>query len=176
MKNWTPYLIALAVVAYLVFDMASTEYAKIRNAIGETRNKANEVADETKATIESIRKTIDELRSKFALLETQMAKQTEQKPVDDVAEINDNGVDDLPFNKPTVLMYSAKPCGPCQKWKRESMPAWESQGWDVKVFEAETITQPVPRFEIFDGKRRFTVQGYLTKELYEQARRGATIE
>jgi hypothetical protein len=156
MKNWTPYLIALAVVAYLVFDMASTEYAKIRNAIGETRNKANEVADETKATIESIRKTIDELRSKFALLETQMAN--------------------LPFNKPTVLMYSAKPCGPCQKWKRESMPAWESQGWDVKVFEAETITQPVPRFEIFDGKRRFTVQGYLTKELYEQARRGATIE
>jgi hypothetical protein len=178
MKNWTPYLIAALVVVYLGGSFISQEYANIRNAIGETKQKADSVADETKQTIESIRQTIDDLRSKFKLLETQLSakQQTQQNPVDDVAEVSDNGVDDLPFNKPTVLMYSAKPCGPCQKWKRESMPAWESQGWDVKVFEAETITQPVPRFEIFDGKRRFTVQGYLTKELYEQARRGATIE
>jgi hypothetical protein len=159
MKNWTPYLIALAVVAYLVFDMASTEYAKIRNAIGETRNKANEVADETKQTIESIRKTIDELRSKFALLESQMAKQTEQKPVDDVAEVT---------SEAKVVMHSASWCGPCRTWKRDYLPQWRAQGWQVDVVENDATTRSVPWFEIYYRGKRYEAIGLLDKSLFEK--------
>ncbi len=159
MKNWMPYAMLLAGSVYIAFSFVSQEYANIRNAIGETRNKANEVADETKATIESIRITIDELRSKFALLESQMANQTEQKPVDDVAEV---------ISESKVVMHSASWCGPCRTWKRDYLPQWQAQGWQVDVIENDATTRSVPWFEIYYRGKRYEAVGLLDKSLFEK--------
>lgn len=169
MKNGAPWIIAVCVVSYLAFDMASAEYARIRNAIGETKSKADAVADETKATIESIRQTIDELRAKFTLLETQMAKATDEKPVDDIAETDPIKEQPKAVTKPTIVMHSASWCGPCQRWKREAMPQWKAIGWQVEVFEDDATSQTVPWFEITDADGvRFKSTGYLTKETFDR--------
>lgn len=163
MKGSTPYVIAACVVAYLAIDFASSEYANIRNAIGETKAKTDAVADETKATMEAIKQTIEDLRAKFRLLETQMeAKATEQKPVDDVAEVK-------PAVAPKIVMHSASWCGPCQRWKREAMPQWKSIGWQVDIVEDDATTQTVPWFEITDSDgTKFKSVGYLTRETFDR--------
>jgi len=187
MKNWTPYLIALFVALYLVTEFVSREYANIRNAIGETKQKADSVADETKQTIESIRQTIDDLRSKFNVLETQLsAKQpVEQKPIDDVAEVEEKKTGAvIPTSQPTIVMHSASWCGPCQAWKQNMMSRWQSQGWKIEIIEDDATTETVPWFEIIDSDGlRFKSVGQLTRETYLrdrlkalQSRRGATIE
>ena len=169
MKNWTPWIIAICVVAYLAFDIASAEYARIRSAISETKGKTDAVADETKATMEAIKQTIEDLRSKFMTLEMQMAKQTEQKTVDDVAEEQPN-----PAVKPTIVMHSASWCGPCQKWKRDSLPQWKAIGWTVDVVEDDATKQTVPWFEITDSDGvRFKVVGYMDIKAFEAAKANA---
>jgi hypothetical protein len=161
MKNWTPYLIAIAVVLYLGGSFVSQEYANIRNAIGETKQKADSVADETKQTIESIRQTIDDLRSKFNVLETQLSgkQEAEQKPIDDVGEVD---------NQSRVVMHSASWCGPCQLWKRDYLPQWEAQGWQVDVIEDDATTRSVPWFEIYYRGKRYEAVGLLDKTLFEK--------
>jgi hypothetical protein len=164
MKNWTPYLIALFVAMYLVTEFVSREYANIRNAIGETKQKADSVADETKQTIESIRQTIDDLRSKFNVLETQLsAKQpVEQKPIDDVGEVD---------NQSRVVMHSASWCGPCQRWKRDYLPQWQAQGWQVDVIQDDATTRSVPWFEIYYRGKRYEAVGLLDNALFEKVTR-----
>lgn len=183
MKNGTPWVIAALVTGYLAFSFVSAEYAKIRSAISETKGKTDAVADETKATIESIRITIDELRAKFTLLETQMAaKQTEQKPADDIAEVEPVKEDPKPVAKPTIVMHSASWCGPCQRWKRDAMASWQAMGWSVEIIEDDTTSETVPWFEITDSDGlRFKSVGYLTRETFERdkalaKRQGDTIE
>jgi thiol-disulfide isomerase/thioredoxin len=160
MKNGTPWIIALAAAGYLAISIVSNEYASIRSAIGETKQKADSVADETKATMESIKQTIEDLRSKFVLLETQMtAKQV--KTVEQPKQAT----------KPTIVMYSASWCGPCQKWKRESMQQWKAIGWDVSVIENDSTNETVPRFEITDSDGlKFRSIGYLTRETFARDR------
>ena len=161
MKSWTPYLIAVAVVIYLGGSFVSQEYANIRNSIGETKQKADSVADETKQTIESIRQTIDDLRSKFNVLETQLSSKQpdEEKPIDDVGEVD---------NQSRVVMHSASWCGPCQRWKRDYLPQWESQGWQVDVMEDDATTRTVPWFEIYYRGKRYEAIGMLDKSLFEK--------
>jgi hypothetical protein len=160
MKNGTPWIIALAVAGYLAISIVSNEYASIRSAIGETKQKADSVADETKATMEAIKQTIEDLRSKFMLLETQMAA----KQVKTVEQPKQS-------TKPTIVMYSASWCGPCQKWKRESMQQWKAIGWDVSVIENDSTTETVPRFEITDSDGlKFRSIGYLTRETFARDR------
>jgi hypothetical protein len=163
MKNWTPYVIALLVVGYLSLSFVSQEYANIRNAIGETKAKTDAVADETKATMEAIKQTIEDLRGKFRLLETQMeARATEQKP------------DPKQASAPTIVMHSASWCGPCQKWKRESLPQWKAIGWTVDVVEDDAATQTVPWFEITDSDGvEFKVVGYMDLKAFETAKANA---
>jgi hypothetical protein len=164
MKNWTPYVIAGLVALYLGASFVSQEYANIRNAIGETKQKADSVADETKQTIESIRQTIDDLRSKFNVLETQLSakQETEQKPIDDVGEVD---------NQSRVVMHSASWCGPCQRWKRDYLPQWEAQGWQVDVIEDDATTRAVPWFEIYYRGKRYEAVGLLDNALFEKVTR-----
>lgn len=151
---------------YLLFGMVSQEYAAIRSAIGETKQKTDAVADETRKTMEAIKQTIEDLRGKFRLLESQMAAQTEEKPVDDVGE-----TDKPKPVKPTIVMHSASWCGPCQQWKRDAMPQWKAIGWDVTIAEDDATSQTVPWFEITDADGlQFTVTGYLTKAVFDAAK------
>lgn len=183
MSKFTPYVIAAIVAGYLAVSFVSQEYAKIRSAIGETKQKTDAVADETKATMEAIKQTIEDLRSKFTLLETQMAsKQTEQKPVDDVAETETVKEDHKPAIKPTIVMHSASWCGPCQRWKRDAMASWQAIGWQVEIIEDDATGETVPWFEITDSDGwKFRSVGYLTKETFARdkelsKRQGVTIE
>lgn len=171
MKNGTPWIIALAVAGYLVFSVVSNEYANIRSAIGETKQKADSVADETKATMESIKQTIEDLRSKFRLLETQMeAKQADAPNFARSEEKTPEQPKTEPI-KPTIVMYSASWCGPCQRWKRESMASWQSIGWDVSVIEDDSTSETVPRFEITDSDGlKFRSIGYLTRDTFARDR------
>lgn len=163
MSKFTPYVIAAFVAGYLVFSVASAEYAKIRSAIGETKSKTDAVADETKATMEAIKQTIEDLRAKFTTLEMQLSGNSGQlKPVDEVGEDKPE-----PAVAPKIVMHSASWCGPCQKWKRDSLPQWKAIGWTVDVVEDDATSQTVPWFEITDSDGvKFKSIGYLTKETF----------
>ena len=161
MSNRTLGFVIGVVITWVTVSAVSQEYASIRNAIGETKQKADSVADETKQTIESIRQTIDDLRSKFNVLETQLSgkQQAEQKPIDDVGEVD---------NQSRVVMHSASWCGPCQKWKRDYLPQWQAQGWQVDVTEDDAPTRAVPWFEIYYRGKRYEAVGLLDKTLFEK--------
>ena len=162
MKNWMPYAMLLAGSAYIAFSFVSQEYANIRSAIGETKSKTDAVADETKATMEAIKQTIEDLRSKFMTLEMQMAKQTEQKTVDDVAEEQPK-----PAVKPTIVMHTTAGCPPCEQWKQLAKPVWEAIGWNVVVLPPEPFVTQFPWFEITDSDGvKFESVGYLTRETF----------
>jgi len=158
--NKTPWIIAILVVLYIAFTVASQEYTRIMSALGETQSKANAVADETRETIASIRQTIEDLRGKFRLLETQLAAAegaSEAKPI---------------VRRSTVVMHSASWCGSCKVWLRDAAPAWRKQGWQVEIIEDDSTTRSVPWFEVnlSDG-RRFEINEYLTQSAYEKALR-----
>lgn len=74
-----------------------------------------------------------------------------------------------PSDKPAkleILVFVAKNCPPCEKWKRCEMPKFIDAGWSVGIIEVHPF--PVtPRFEVSKGAERKEHVGYLT---FEQAK------
>lgn len=65
---------------------------------------------------------------------------------------------------PAVVMISAPWCGPCQVFKRGTMPAsLKAKGWEFIVDESQRSGAKVyPTFRIYNGKRWHTTTGSLT--------------
>ena len=64
--------------------------------------------------------------------------------------------------KPAVVMISRSWCGPCQAFRRGTMPGkLQSQGWDFVVNET-AAAKVFPTYRVFDGSRWHTVSGVLT--------------
>jgi len=72
---------------------------------------------------------------------------------------------------PKIVMHSGVNCEPCHKWKREMMPHWKAQGWEVQVIEETQSDIEWPWFEICEGGKCYKVIGPLTAESYEKAKR-----
>jgi hypothetical protein len=63
--------------------------------------------------------------------------------------------------KPAVVMISRSWCGPCQAFKRGSMPSQlRAQGWDFRFNETAQASS-FPTYRVFDGSRWHTVKGVL---------------
>ena len=65
-----------------------------------------------------------------------------------------------------VEFYTSSPCPPCDAWKAQQLPRFESAGIMVKTIEA--ISGSTPRFRILVGNRAISHEGLLTFELYQQ--------
>jgi hypothetical protein len=65
-----------------------------------------------------------------------------------------------------VEFYTRSPCPPCDAWKAQQQPRFESAGITVKTIEASSGS--TPRFRILVGNRFITHDGSLTFELYQQ--------
>jgi hypothetical protein len=65
-----------------------------------------------------------------------------------------------------VEFYTRSPCPPCDAWKAQQQPRFESAGVTVKTIEASSGS--TPRFRILVGNRSITHDGSLTFELYQQ--------
>lgn len=91
---------------------------------------------------------IDQLETRVGALESP------QKPV---AKAQSDAV---------VEFYTSSPCPPCNAWKAQQQPRFESAGITVKTIEATSGS--TPRFRILVGNRAISHEGSLTFEIYQQ--------
>jgi preprotein translocase subunit SecD len=166
------------------------------NRLGDGIDQAIATAKSAEKTSDSIRETIEGLRERLARLEssslaTMAAKQSEiDSLVDQLdkeqdrrakAELDaEQATQSLKVMKqpqsvqtagPKIVMHSGASCLPCQQWKRDVMPLWKSKGWTVEVIEESTTDRTWPWFEVFEGGRRYEVNGPLTQDSYSRVKR-----
>jgi uncharacterized protein YfaS (alpha-2-macroglobulin family) len=163
--------------------------------LSEGIDEATRTARSARETSDSIRETVEGLRERLARLEsssvaTVAAKQSEIDSLVDLlekeqarrmqAELDAEQASQSAkvMSKPQVVtagpkivMHSGAGCEPCERWKREQMPAWKAKGWTVEVIQETQSDRWWPWFEVYEGGKRFEVDGPLTLDSYNKAKR-----
>lgn len=172
--------------------MLSGSFAKV----GEGIDQAIATAKSAEKTSDSAREILEDLRSRIVRLESasSTAMQAKQSEIDSLVDQLDKeqqrrtqaeltaeqATQSMQLMKktpqvttagPRIVMHSGVGCGPCEQWKRDSMPAWRAKGWTVEVIEETKSDRWWPWFEIYEGGRRFEVDGPLTQESYNRAKK-----
>lgn len=180
--------------AFARFDaMLTTSFSKL----GEGIDQAIATAKSAEKTSDTIRKTVDELKERLARLESSSAatvagKQSEidnlvdlldkeqarrmQAELDNEQLLQSSKVMSKPAQQvvtagPKIVMHSGAGCLPCQQWKRDVMPLWKAKGWEVQIIDEITSERTWPWFEVYEGGKRYEVNGPLTQESLMRAKR-----
>jgi hypothetical protein len=157
----------LLVVGALAIVAINHEYQQIKARLAITQNKVDALADETDATVEILGAAIQDLRELFAKLSS------DAKPSLDQYESTPEVTPEVaPEVKPRIVMHSGASCGPCNQWKSKEQSKWERVGWTVDVLIEIESERMWPWFEVYDSDgSRFEVDGPLTKDTFEKAKR-----
>jgi hypothetical protein len=70
--------------------------------------------------------------------------------------------------KREVLIFVAKNCPPCDRWKRCEMQRFMDAGWAIGIVEVHSYGL-TPTFEIQSGDKKATLTGYTTLEQAAEA-------
>ena len=68
-------------------------------------------------------------------------------------------------------MHSGQVCAPCSAWKASEKPKWEKAGWSVEVITETTTDRGWPWFEIYENGSLYIVDGPLTADKFEAAKK-----
>lgn len=172
------------IVGCVAFQAASQEYRRIQRRIEVTQAKVDLVADESAAAIADIRRVIASIVDRFAkatdsdlqfreMVSTELGRlrqDLEAKPV----EITKETIHEAPKKASCkIVMHSGSNCAPCNAWIMNSLPVWQSKGWEIEILKETETTRSWPWFEVYlPSGRSFEVDGPLTIESYERALRG----
>lgn len=175
--------IVVLVVGFLAFQAASQEYQRIQRRIEVTQAKVDRVADESAAAIADVRRVIASIVDRFSksndsdlqfreMVSSEFGKlrQEIEKPVEQPKEIIQ---DALKKASSKIVMHSGDNCTPCNRWIANSLPVWQSKGWEIEILKETETTRSWPWFEVYlPSGKRFEVDGPLTMESYERALKG----
>lgn len=172
------------IVGCVAFQAASQEYRRIQRRIEVTQAKVDLVADESAAAIMDVRRVIASVVDRFAkstdsdlqfreMVSTELGRlrqDLEAKPV----EITKETIHEAPKKASCkIVMHSGSNCAPCNAWIMNSLPVWQSKGWEIEILKETETTRSWPWFEVYlPSGRSFEVDGPLTIESYERALRG----
>ena len=175
--------IVVLVVGFLAFQTASQEYQRIQKRIEVTQAKVDRVADESAAAIADVRRVIASIVDRFSkssesdqafrsMVSSEFGKlrQEIEKPVEQPKPT----IQEAPKKASSkIVMHSGNNCAPCNAWILNSLPVWQSKGWEIEVLKESQTTRSCPWFEVYlPSGKRFEVDGPLTMESYERALKG----
>ena len=175
--------IVVLVVGFLAFQAASQEYQRIQRRIEVTQAKVDKVADESAAAIADVRRVIASIVDRFS--QSSESDQAFRSMVsDEFGKLRQEIEKPVEQPKPTIqeapkkasskiVMHSGNNCAPCNAWILNSLPVWQSKGWEIEVLKESESTRLWPWFEVYlPSGKRFEVDGPLTMESYERALKG----